>query len=47
MKIKITFGEYGEAYYIFDGVGNFVGHRVAFSSDTMSYSVEFKINVKF
>lgn len=44
MKIKITFGEYGEAYYIFDGVGNFVGHRVAFSSDTMSYSVEFKIN---
>lgn len=43
MKIKITF-EYGEAYYIFDSVGNFVGHRVAFSSDTMSYSVEFKIN---
>lgn len=43
MKIKITF-EYGEAYYIFDSVGNFVGHRLAFSSDTMSYSVEFKIN---
>ena len=43
MKIKITFG-YGEAYYIFDSVGNFVGHRVAFSSDTMSYSVEFRIN---
>ena len=43
MKIKITFA-YGEAYYIFDSVGNFVGHRVAFSSDTMSYSVEFRIN---
>ena len=43
MKIKITF-EYCEAYYIFDSVGNFVGHRLAFSSDTMSYSVEFKIN---
>lgn len=43
MKIKITFG-YGEAYLIFDSVGNFVGHRLAFSSDTMSYSVEFKIN---
>lgn len=43
MKIKITFG-YGEAYYIFDSVGNFVGHRLALSSDTMSYSVEFRIN---
>ena len=43
MKIKITF-EHGEAYYIFDSNGNFVGHRLAFSSDTMSYSVEFKIN---
>ena len=43
MKIKITFG-YGEAYLIFDSVGNFVGHRLAFSSDTMSYSVEFRIN---
>lgn len=43
MKIKITF-EYGKAYYIFDSNGNFVGHRLAFSSDSMSYSVEFKIN---
>ena len=43
MKIKITFG-YGEAYLIFDSVGNFVGHRLALSSDTMSYSVEFRIN---
>ncbi len=43
MKIKITFGN-GEAYLIFDSVGNFVGHRLALSSDKMSYSVEFKIN---
>ena len=43
MKIKITF-EDGEAYYIFDSDGNFVGHRLAFLSDTMSYSIEFRIN---
>ena len=43
MKIKITFGN-GEAYLIFDSVGNFVGHRLALSSDKMSYSIEFKIN---
>ena len=43
LKLKMTFDD-GEAYYIFDSNGNFVGHRVAFLSDTMSYSVEFKIN---
>lgn len=46
LKLKMTFDD-GEAYYIFDSDGNFVGHRVAFSSDTMSCSVEFKIDVKF
>ncbi len=43
MKIKMTFDD-GEAYCIFDSDGNFVGHRVAFLSDTESYSVEFRIN---
>lgn len=43
LKLKMTFDD-GEAYCIFDSDGNFVGHRVAFSSDTKSYSVEFRIN---
>lgn len=43
MKIKITF-EYGEAYYIFDSNGNFVGHKITTSIGEQSYSVEFKIN---
>ena len=43
LKLKMTF-DYGEAYYIFDSNGNFVGHKITTSIGEQSYSVEFKIN---
>lgn len=43
LKLKMTF-DYGEAYYIFDSNGNFVGHKIITSIGEQSYSVEFKIN---
>ena len=43
LKLKMTFGD-GEAYYIFDSNGNFVGHKITTSIGEQSYSVEFKIN---
>lgn len=46
LKLKMTFDD-GEAYYIFDSNGNFVGHKVTTSIGEQSYSVEFKIDVKF
>ena len=42
LKLKMTFGD-GEAYYIFDSNGNFVGHKITTSIGEQSYSVEFKI----
>lgn len=43
LKLKMTFDD-GEAYYIFDSNGNFVGHKITTSIGEQSYSVEFKIN---
>lgn len=43
LKLKMTFGD-GEAYYIFDSNGNFVGHKITTSIEGKSYSVEFRIN---
>ena len=43
LKLKMTFDD-GEAYYIFDSNGNFVGHKITASIGEQSYSVEFKIN---
>lgn len=43
LKLKMTFDD-GEAYYIFDNNGNFVGHKITTSIGEQSYSVEFKIN---
>ena len=39
----MTFDD-GEAYYIFDSNGNFVGHKITTSIEGKSYSVEFRIN---
>lgn len=43
LKLKMTFDD-GEAYYIFDSNGNFVGHKITTSIEGKSYSVEFRIN---
>ncbi len=43
LKLKMTFDD-GEAYYIFDSNGNFVGHKITISIGEESYSVEFRIN---
>ncbi len=43
LKLKMTFDD-GEAYYIFDSNGNFVGHKITTSNGEQSYSVEFRIN---
>ncbi len=43
LKLKMTFDD-GEAYYIFDSNGNFVGHKITTSIGEQSFSVEFKIN---
>lgn len=43
LKLKMTFDD-GEAYYIFDSNGNFVGHKITASIGEQCYSVEFKIN---
>ena len=43
LKLKMIFDD-GEAYYIFDSNGNFVGHKITTSIGEQSYSVEFKIN---
>lgn len=43
LKLKMTFDD-GEAYYIFDSNGNFVGHKMTTSIGEQSYSVEFRIN---
>lgn len=43
LKLKMTFDD-GEAYYIFDSNGNFVGHKMTTSIEGKSYSVEFRIN---
>ncbi len=42
LKLKIVF-DGGEAYYMFDGQGNFVGHKIDVSNEKQNYSVEFKI----
>lgn len=43
LKLKMTFDD-GEAYYIFDSNGKFVGHKITISIGEQSYSVEFRIN---
>ena len=46
LKLKMTFDD-GEAYYIFDSNGNFVGHKITVDvsneTENYSYSVEFRI----
>lgn len=43
LKLMMTFDD-GEAYYIFDSNGKFVGHKITTSNGEQSYSVEFRIN---